>query len=142
MAGSFLLMLPAILGPDRPGRTRAVVAGSIALLLANQLAMPWLTGGVWAMAAFLLVFFTPFNVLEAVLPSLASRLAAGDRRGVAIGVFATFQFFGAFCGAAAGGYLYEKWSSAGVVILNATLLVIWLVLAVGTRAPSQGAENR
>jgi predicted MFS family arabinose efflux permease len=91
------------------------------------------------MALFLLVFFTPFNVMEAVLPSLVSKLAAGDRRGMAIGVFASLQFFGAFCGAAAGGYLYEKWSTAGVVIFNTILLVIWIMLAAGTRAPEQRA---
>jgi MFS family permease len=141
MAGSFLLMLPAVLGESRPRRTRAVLVGSIALLLANQLAMPWLSDGTWTMAAFLLIFFTPFNVLEAVLPSLVSKLAAGENRGMAIGVFASLQFFGAFCGATAGGYLYEKWATAGVVIFNATLLVIWFVLAVGTRAPAQGAPN-
>jgi MFS family permease len=139
MAGSFLLMLPAVLGPGTPRRTRAVLTGSIAVLLVNQLAMPWLAGGVWTMALFLLVFFTPFNVMEAVLPSLVSKLAAGDRRGMAIGVFASLQFFGAFCGAAAGGYLYEKWSTAGVVIFNAILLVIWIMLAAGTRAPEQRA---
>jgi MFS family permease len=141
MAGSFLLMLPAVLGSGGPQRTRAVLTGSIAVLLVNQLAMPWLSGGVWTMAVFLLVFFTPFNVMEAVLPSMVSRLAAGNSRGMAIGVFASLQFFGAFCGAAAGGYLYEKWATAGVVIFNATLLVIWVVLAVGTRAPAQGAPS-
>jgi MFS family permease len=139
MAGSFLLMLPAVLGSGTPRRTRAVLTGSIAVLLVNQLTMPWLAGGVWTMALFLLVFFTPFNVMEAVLPSLVSKLAAGDRRGMAIGVFASLQFFGAFCGAAAGGYLYEKWSTAGVVIFNAILLVIWIMLAAGTRAPEQRA---
>jgi len=50
-------------------------------------------------------------------------------------VFATLQFFGTFFGAAAGDYLYERWATMGVVIFNATLLVIWLVLAAGTRVP-------
>ena len=139
MAASFLLMLPAVLGSGRAQRTRAVLVGSIAVLLLDQLAMPWFSGGAWSIGALLVIYFTPFNVLEAILPAHVSRLAAGEGRGMAIGVFATLQFFGAFCGAAAGGYLYERWATAGVVIFNAALLVIWLVLAVGTRAPAQRA---
>jgi MFS family permease len=134
MAASFLLMLPAVLGSGTAQRIRAVLLGSIALLLLDHLVMPWLSGGVWSLAVLLVVFFTPFNVLEAVLPAQVSRLAAGESRGMAIGVFASLQFFGAFCGAAAGGYLYERWATAGVVIFNAVLLVIWLMLAAGTRA--------
>ncbi|HKA38643.1 MAG TPA: MFS transporter, partial [Burkholderiales bacterium] len=139
MAASFLLMLPAVLGSGSAQRTRAVLVGSIAVLLLDQLAMPWFSGGVWPIALLLVVYFTPFNVLEAILPAQVSRLAAGESRGMAIGVFASLQFFGAFCGAAAGGYLYERWATSGVVIFNVVLLVIWLMLAAGTRAAAQRA---
>jgi len=140
MAGSFLLMLPAVLGPGQPRRAKAVFVGAVGVLLASQLAMPWLSGSAWGIALFLLVFFTPFNVLEAVLPSLVSKLAPGESRGAAIGVFASLQFFGTFLGAAAGGYLYAKWATAGIVILNVVLLVSWLVLALGTRMPAPRAS--
>ncbi len=142
MAGSFVLMLPAILGTGRPGRLKAVLVGAIALLLLTQLAMPWLAGGAWPIAAFLLAFFTAFNVLEAHLPSLTSRIAHENSRGVAIGVFSSLQFFGAFFGAAAGGFLYSRWATAGIVIFNAILLVIWLVAATGTRVPAPGGSRQ
>ena len=132
MLGSFVLMLPAVLGPDRPHRMRALLAGAIAVLLAVQLAL-WMTAGVWAIAATLLVFFTAFNVLEAGLPSLVSRVAPAGSRGMAIGVFASLQFFGTFLGAAAGGYLYGHHGTAGIVIFNAVLLVMWMMVAVAPR---------
>lgn len=135
MAGSFVLMLPGILGTKQPGRLKVVFTGSIALLLLAHLAMPWLNGGVWLITAFLLAFFTAFNVLEAHLPTLVSRIAPANSRGVAIGVFASLQFFGTFFGAAAGGFLYGRWGTAGIVIFDAILLVIWLVAAIGTRVP-------
>ncbi len=138
MAGSFVLMLPAILGVRRPARVKAVFIGAIALLLAAHLALPWLTGGAWLIAACLLAFFTAFNVLEAQLPTLVSRIAPAASRGVAIGVFASLQFFGTFFGAAAGGYLYGRWGTAGVVIFDAVLIVIWLAAALGTRMPAAG----
>lgn len=141
MAGSFVLMLPAILGTGRPGRLKAVFIGAIALLLLVQAAMPWLTGGVWTMAVFLLAFFTAFNALEAHLPSLVSRVAPRNSRGVAIGAFSSLQFFGTFFGAAVGGFLYGRWGTAGVVILDAVLLVIWLAAAAGMRVPAAGGQR-
>ena len=138
MLGSFVLMLPAILGVARPQQLKAVFLGAIALLLAVQLALPWVAGGAWSIAASLLIFFTAFNVLEAHLPTLVSRMAPGTGRGTAIGIFTSIQFLGTFFGAAAGGVLYGRWETAGVVIFNAVLLVIWLVAAAGTRVPEAG----
>jgi MFS family permease len=137
MAGSFVLMLPAIFGMGKPGRFKWILIASIAALLADQLAMPWLTGGVWPIAMFLLVFFTAFNVLEATLPTLVSKLASASGRGTAIGVFTSIQFFGTFLGAAAGGYLYGRWGATGIVIFDTALLVMWLMVALGTRVPGQ-----
>ena len=141
MAGSFVLMLPAIFGTGRPGRMKAVFIGAIALLLLTQAAMPWMSGGVWTMAAFLLAFFTAFNALEAHLPTLVSRIAPRNSRGIAIGVFSSLQFFGTFAGAVAGGFLYGRWGTAGVVILDVVLLVIWLAAAAGMRVPAVGEQR-
>lgn len=136
LLGSFVLMLPAILRARKASQVKAVFVGSVAVLLAGHLAMPWLTDSVWLIALFLLVFFTPFNVLEACLPSLISRIAPPGAKGVAIGIFSSIQFFGAFLGAAVGGFLYGRWGSAGIVVFDTTLLVIWLVLAVGMKVPA------
>jgi MFS family permease len=103
------------------------------VLLGVQLLMPLALGHLWSIALFLLVFFGAFNVLEATLPTLTSRTAPSSSKGAAIGVYSSFQFLGAFVGAAAGGFAYSHWGGTGVVILDALWLVIWLVLASGTR---------
>jgi predicted MFS family arabinose efflux permease len=141
MAGSFALMVPAILHAREPGRMKILFVGAIALLLLVQAAMPWLAGGVWSMGLFLLGFFTAFNVLEAHLPTLVSRIAPARSRGVAIGVFASLQFLGTFFGAAGGGYLYERWGTAAIVIFDAILIVIWLAASIGTRIPATGGQR-
>jgi MFS family permease len=141
MVGSFVLMLPAILARRAGGRVKSVFVGAIALLLLAQAAMPWLSGGVWPIAALLLVFFTAFNVLEAQLPTLVSRIAPGESRGIAIGVFASLQFFGTFFGAAAGGFLYGRWGTNGIVVFDVVLLVIWIFAAAGMKAPSGGGQR-
>jgi predicted MFS family arabinose efflux permease len=129
MLGSFALMLPAVLGREKPGRVRIYFTASVGCLLVAHLALPWLVGGVWPLAFFLLLFFTPFNVLEALLPSLVTTLAPPDSKGVAIGVYSSVQFLGTFVGAAAGGYLYGRWGISGVVTADAILLAIWLAIA-------------
>jgi MFS family permease len=141
MGGSFVLMLPAILGARGPARLKAVLVGAVAVLLLAQVAQPWASGSVPRLAAFLLVFFTAFNVLEAQLPALVTRFAPAHARGVAIGAYSSLQFFGAFFGATAGGFVYERWETAGVVIFDALVLVIWLWAAAGTEIPAAGGQR-
>jgi len=137
MLGSFALMLPAMLIAERRGHVKAVFIGAIALLLLGQLSMPWLIHGVAGITVFLLIFFTAFNLLEAMLPSLTSKLAPPDARGTAIGVYSSVQFLGAFAGAVSGGFLYQHFGARGVFVLDAVLLAAWLVLAAGMRAPAR-----
>jgi MFS family permease len=141
MLASFVLMLPAVMSVHLPGRLKGWFAGSVALLLLAQIAMPWVTGSVWTIGLFLLIFFVPFNVLEAMLPSLVSRIAPLQLKGAAIGVYSSVQFLGAFAGAAAGGFLYSRWGIAGIVMPGVLLLAIWLILALGMRAPALKVEN-
>ena len=136
MLASFVLMLPAVMGAHVPSRLKGWFVASVALLLVVQIAMPWLMGKAWAIALFLLIFFTPFNVLEAMLPSLVSRMAPAELKGAAIGVYSSVQFLGTFAGAAAGGFLYSHFGIAGIVVPGILLLAIWLILALSMQAPA------
>lgn len=140
MLASFVLMLPAVMGAHDPRKLKGWFVASVALLLMVQGVMPWLTGGIGTITLFLLLFFVPFNVLEAMLPSLVSRIAPPQLKGAAIGVYSSVQFLGTFAGAAAGGYLYGRWGVPGIVVPGAILLAIWLILAIGMQAPPSRAN--
>ena len=135
MLGSFVLMMPAVLQAGNPVLLRRWFIVSIAVLLAAHLALPWLEGSIWLLSLFLLAFFAPFNALEAMLPTLTTRLAPTHAKGTAIGLYSTIQFFGTFLGASAGGILYKNWGPVAVVAFDAVLLAIWLILAIGMRVP-------
>ena len=135
MLGSFVLMMPAVLQAGNPVLLRRWFIVSIAVLLAAHLALPWLEGSIWLLSLFLLAFFAPFNALEAMLPTLTTRLAPLHAKGTAIGLYSTIQFFGTFLGASAGGILYKNWGPVAVVAFDAVLLAIWLILAIGMRVP-------
>ncbi len=84
----------------------------------------------------LVLFFTAFNLLEASLPSLVSKIAPASHKGTAMGAFSTAQFLGAFLGGLMGGWLSQEYGLASVFLGNAALAGVWLVLAVTMQQPS------
>jgi MFS family permease len=130
---SFTLMIPAILYADRRNRPKPVLLGAVALLVAVEAALGALNAGVAVLAALMLGFFVAFNLLEAMLPSLVSRIAPAEGRGMAIGVYNTTQTLGVFFGGLLGGWVAGHHGAAGVFYLCAGLSVLWLAVAAGMR---------
>jgi len=83
----------------------------------------------------MVLFFAAFNLLEASLPSLVSRVAPPSAKGTAIGVYSTLQFVGTFVGATAGGWIAQHHGSQAVFLLCAAVALLWLVMAAGMRVP-------
>lgn len=141
MLGSFVLMLPPIMQAGNAVLLRRWFIIAVAVLLTAHLALPWLSANLWLLSLFLLAFFVPFNVLEAMLPTLTTRLAPAHAKGTAVGLYSSIQFFGTFLGAVAGGMLYKYWGPTGVIVFDVVLLVIWLILAFGMRVPPIAARK-
>jgi MFS family permease len=135
IAASFVLMIPPLLAAERHGRSRRLFLGSIALLGAAQV---WLTGwatGVGSIALGLLAFFVAFNLLEAAIPSLVTRVAPARARATALGVYNTTQALGLFVGGALGGVAAKHFGAGGVFALCAALMALWAVVAAGMDVP-------
>jgi MFS family permease len=130
LLGSGLLMLPLVLGADRPGVRLVLVRGMVVLLGLSLLGLVWAHTALWPLLGALLAFFTAFNVLEAHLPAEVSRAAPAHSRGSALGVYATCQFLGTFAGGAAGGVVWGLGGGAAVFGLCAVLAVAWFGVAV------------
>ena len=71
---------------------------AVAALAVAQLGLGISSDRFWGFTAALVLFFTAFNLLEATLPSLISKVAPVDAKGTAMGVYSTSQFAGAFVG--------------------------------------------
>lgn len=130
---SFALMMPPINWGERTGRLRTVFLTSILLILAVQLGYAAEPVGLLPFAVLLLVFFAAFNVLEASIPSMVSRLAPADAKGTALGMYNTTQALGLFAGGALGGWVSSRFGGASVFFLCAGAMVAWLLVAVGSR---------
>ncbi len=132
---SFVLMLPPIFYAERRARLKPVFVGSVLVLLLAQGGFLYGSGKFNALVANLVVFFVVFNILEASLPSLVSRIAPPQAKGTALGIYNTTQSFGLFLGGAAGGWLAQHYGPTGVFGVGIALALLWLAIAVTMQAP-------
>ncbi len=133
--GSFLLAVPGIIVGEKRGKLKPIFVGSVALMLAAQVALSQSLHNFDGLVASLFAYFVAFNLLEATLPSLISKLAPASAKGTAMGVYNTSQSLGLFAGGVAGGWLAQHQGFGPVFALCAVLMGGWLVLALGMRAP-------
>lgn len=133
---SVMLIIPVIIYSEKKAKLKPVFVAAIATLLTGQLLLAVTTDSLEGTAVALLVFFTAFNLLEASLPSLISKIAPVGAKGTAMGVYSSTQFLGAFVGAAAGGFLYGEYGSFALYAFCGTLLIVWLLLAMTMKAPA------
>jgi MFS family permease len=142
MCGAFLLMLPPMLAAERRGLQKPVFIGAVGVLITALVLLALGINGLAGLATGLLVFFAAFNLLEATLPSLISKLAPAGTKGTAIGVYSSVQFVGTFIGAAAGGWLSQHYGARAVFAFCTVLAVVWLLLTLGMRVPESQATRR
>jgi MFS family permease len=139
--GSFVLAVPLLLHAERRGRTRFLFLSSIVLLLSVELGLAVCLDDPRMVFVLLLAFFVAFNVLEASLPALVSRLAPLSSRGTALGVYNTTQSLGLFAGGAAGGWLAKHFGETAAFVFGIAIAALWLVVALGMRTPVEATER-
>lgn len=132
---SFVLMVPAIIYGEKRARLKLVFVTAIALMLGAQLLFASSIQHFWGIIASLSVYFIAFNVLEATLPSIISKMAPAAAKGTAMGVYNTSQSLGVFVGGTMGGYLSHYHGFASVFVFCSILMALWLIFALSMRAP-------
>lgn len=135
MGLSFVAMVPLVIVAEKRQRMKLMcllAIGAIVLSLA-ALGLPLSQGQ--GLFVWLLVFFTGFNLLEATLPSMLSKLAPAGAKGTAMGVYSTSQFLGAFLGGTLGGWLAHTWGLDAVFIGCAALALGWWLAMCGMPSP-------
>ena len=133
---SFVVMVPAIIAAERRGKMKAVFLVAIALLALVQIGMVFFSGTAWLIGLWLTVFFIGFNILEATQPSLISRIAPGDVKGAAMGLYNTVQSVGLFMGGMIGGALAHWGGAPALHAASGLLALLWLLLAATMTIPA------
>jgi predicted MFS family arabinose efflux permease len=132
---AFISMVPFIIVAEKRRKMKPIFLGSIAVLALAELGWSQVGSSLYGMLFFLWLFFTAFNILEASLPSLMSKLSPLANKGTAMGVYSSAQFLGAFIGGASGGFLFSKLGISGVFIAGSILTIIWFLLMLPMKAP-------
>jgi len=132
---SVLGMIPLIILAEKKHKMKQVFLGCVMLMVVSELILAFAHSSLMAIGFSLLLFFVAFNVLEASLPSLISRMAPADGKGTAMGVYSTSQFLGAFIGGAGGGWVNGLAGIEGVFYTCAALAGLWVFVAAGMRVP-------
>lgn len=125
---SMLAVSPFIFLAEKKQYIKQALIGAIAVIMLAQLGLfSW--ADEFAGLVFLLwLFFTAFNLLEALLPSLVSKMAPAAHKGTAMGAYSTSQFLGVFLGGVGGGWCVTHWGSESVFLMNMFLALMWLAL--------------
>ena len=131
--GSFIFMVPVIFVAEKKRAHRAMLRLAVAGLVVVFALLPWASQGFYLLAAGLTAFFVMFNVLEALQPSLVSRVAPPELKGLALGFYNTAQAAGLFLGGTLGGALVVGGGASAVFWAACALSALWLVVTWGLR---------
>src|SRR5215469_3763295 len=133
---SIVAMVPAIVFAEKYRHMKGVFLAAVAVLVASQIMLYFGAANAFVLLAALVVFFSAFNVMEASLPSLITKVAPPEVKGTAMGVYSSLQFLGIFIGGIIGGMAHQHGGSAGVFVLTTALSAVWLLAALGMVQPS------
>ena len=134
-------MVPAIIVGEKRGKLKQIMVSAVALMLIAQLMLMQFITSFWGVVASLFVYFVAFNILEASLPSLVSKIAPPEAKGMAMGVHNTAQSLGMALGAVAAGYISQHYGQSQVFVFCAVLIALWLAFAVSMQAPQKTVTN-
>lgn len=132
---SIVFMIPFIVVAERRNKMKPVFVGAVLVLAVAQIGLFLWHDSLIGIVLALTLFFTAFNLLEATLPSIVSKVAPAASKGTAMGVYSTSQFAGAFVGGVAGGWIHGQFGLAGVFLFGATAALVWLAIAFGMQRP-------
>lgn len=126
---ALILMVPAVFYIETRKKHKLGLDSSVGLLALLFLAWIAASSSYWGCVAALLVFFILFNVLEALQPSMVSRVTPPQHKGLALGLYNMCQALGVATGGAVGGLLAQYTSTTMVFVMGAVVSGIWFLIA-------------
>lgn len=135
MIVAIVVMVPFVIIAEKRRRMKLIFVGAIVLLAISEIVLMAEWHSLGGIVTGLLLFFIAFNLLEATLPSLIAKIAPPNKKGTAMGIYSSSQFFGAFCGGALGGWLYGVAGFTWVFGFCAVTALLWGAVAATMREP-------
>ena len=135
MVAAVVLMLPLIIIAEKNRQHARVMLAGVMLIAVVQLVFGMFSFPLTLVVLALVIYFTGFNLMEALLPSMISRIAPLSGKGTALGVYSTSQFAGAFLGGPVAGIIIQYKGMDGVYLVGAFMAMLWALLLLGLKNP-------
>ncbi len=128
LLGAFLTVTPLLFIAEKRHHTKAMLLTGITAMAVAEFCLFQNTTKYYLVIISLYIFFTGFTLLEALLPSLITKLSPANRKGSAMGVYSSLQFLGIFLGGWCAGLLRNYFSDNSVLFFSFALSTLWLVI--------------
>ncbi|USI28952.1 MFS transporter [Alteromonas macleodii] len=135
--GASIVGLIIMMGAARGRTPKSLLVTGVVLMGGAFLALSLEDHSWWWVCAAVVLFFTGFNYLEANFPALVSSIAPAGQKGTAMGLYASFQFFGAFLGGVISGLVTDIWSQELAYGIGAASTLLWLFIILGVKEVSR-----
>jgi len=135
MLGAVVFMLPLIIIAEKNRQHARVMLLGVLLITVVQFTFGMVVFPLTLVIIAMVLFFTGFNVLEALLPSMISRIAPLSGKGTALGVYSTSQFAGAFLGGPVAGLIMQFYGTQAIYFSGGIVALIWAVMLLGLKNP-------
>ncbi len=142
MLGSVILMLPILRRVGANLSERSLLPWAFFVLAIAVGVLP-ISASLAVLGILLGIYFLGFNLLEAAMPSLLSRITGSRGRGRRLGVYSTFQFLGAFAGGVLGGWMLARFGSQAALVSASGISLLWgIVLKLSSKGVFPTGEPR
>lgn len=137
---SMVGVVPLIIVGEKKRKLKQMLILAIIVLALAELGFLLVGHSLAGITFMLLFFFLAFNLVEATMPSLVSKMAPAAHKGTAMGAYSSSQFLGVFIGGAMGGWLSQNAGLDSVLWFNILLLGIWFILVISMREPQYSSS--
>jgi len=138
---AIVMLVPLLMLAERKMMRGVLIICAVGLMV-SLLMFSQFTAHLTMLVVSMALFFGFFCTMEALLPSLVSRIAPAASRGSATGIYASSQFMGAFVGGAGGGWLLGQYDEARLFMALAAGCVLWVLVLLGFRRPAKLSRLR
>ncbi len=121
-----MFMGPLLAISERKRCQKEIIMFAVVLIILAQIIFSLLNAKFWGIIIGLVLFFTGFNILEASLPSLISKIAPANNKGAVMGVYSTAQFIGPMLGGAIAGILFKYYGLVSIFVFSLFWASLWL----------------
>jgi len=135
MVVSVALMLPMMIFAEKKRQHARMMLVGVILIALIQFSFGMFQFPLILVVCAMIVYFTGFNLMEALLPSMISRIAPLSGKGTALGVYSTSQFAGAFLGGPVAGFIMQYKGMDGIYLVGAFMAMLWALLSLGLKNP-------